>query len=109
MNNSLFVSSDLPVEIWADWLEEQGQDTSDLRAWLAMGLATDNYSYNCSHNYSDNTARGDSEGNGYGYGDGRDYTKGGDDGSGFLYTSVYDKSMGIGDGDGCNTGNGNGY
>ena len=27
---------ELPLEIWADMLEDEGQDTADLRAWIAM-------------------------------------------------------------------------
>lgn len=28
---------EMPVEVWADWLEENGEDTAALRAWMAGG------------------------------------------------------------------------
>lgn len=35
----------LPLDIWADLLEEQGQDTTDLREWLALGCPTGSMGY----------------------------------------------------------------
>lgn len=28
----------MPGEVWADWLEESGERTAELRAWLAYGM-----------------------------------------------------------------------
>ena len=104
INNNTFVSPDLPVEIWADWLEEQGQDTSDLRAWITMGLAVDNYGhdygisyyYNSNYNHSNN-----------GYGNGNKFSYG----NRITIANGYGSGIGNGNSDSYGDGysNGNGY
>ena len=34
---------ELPLEVWADLLEEEGAATEDLRAWIAMGACSGNH------------------------------------------------------------------
>ena len=78
-------SLELPLEIWADKLEEEGQDTSALRAYIALGLLSTGVGYD--DGYDDG---------GYGYGNGYGY----DDGYG---------GYGYGNGYGYDDGYGNGY
>ena len=94
MNNSTFVSSDLPVEIWADWLEEQGQDTSTLRAWITMGLVTSEYNDSHAVHYT----KDNNYGNGYGYVNGYGYELG----DGYIYGYCDGRSYRDSYGDGFN-------
>lgn len=42
---------ELPLGVWADMLEEAGQPTDDLRAWIACGLAGGGEDWRLAHGY----------------------------------------------------------
>ena len=67
-------AGELPPDVWADTLEEQGQDTAALRAWIAAGLVVCNgYGYGDGYGYGYGYGYGDAYGNGYGNGYGHGY------------------------------------
>lgn len=80
--------SEMPVEVWADMLEEEGEDTTKLREWIASGLkSNDGYDvmYNGLHDCC-NTYFGDSLDSGNGDGDSDGYNH--KDPSNFYYAGA---------------------
>lgn len=51
-------TSETPVEIWADYLEDKGVNVSQLRAWIETGLQTN----------AEGILYGRGHGHGYGHG-----------------------------------------
>ncbi len=64
------------ILVWADWLQDQGVDTADLRAWIESGSC-------CFHGF------GSGSGSGYGSGFGFGYGSGYGSGYGYVYGSGY--------------------